>query len=200
MVLKPPRKSCAPSLHNPLPSGSSPTLSSSSTSFPAPPSANSKNSLSANNLQIGSGNPRPRPRCWSGTKGARQVRDSQLDRAVAPVGGFLESERPSHQSSIPVNLTENRRPASSLLGAITRIDTHVLSCEIAGPVTGHGFARVQIHEKLDVFGEQTIACGAFVENDRLSTPQHGDARHLDIHARDVKRNARTPSRRENTTP
>src|SRR6267154_3480793 len=111
MVLKRPRKSCAPSLHNPLPSGSSPTLSCSSTPFLAPPSANSKNSLSANNLQIGSGNPRPRPRCWT---------------------------EPLLESST----------ASFLLGAITRIDTHVLSCEIAGPVTGHGFARVQIHDEL----------------------------------------------------
>ena len=51
----PPPKNCAPSSRKLSPSGSSPTPSSSSTPFLAPPSANSKNSLSANNSRIGSG-------------------------------------------------------------------------------------------------------------------------------------------------
>src|SRR5882762_3807818 len=49
------RKNCAPSSRNPSPNGSSPTPSSSSTPFPAPPSANLRKSPSANSSQIGSG-------------------------------------------------------------------------------------------------------------------------------------------------
>src|SRR6266568_1354091 len=58
MALAPPPKSCAPSSRKPSPNGSSPTPSSSSTPFPAPPSANSRNSPSASNSPTGNGSRR----------------------------------------------------------------------------------------------------------------------------------------------
>src|SRR5216684_8738645 len=65
MELAQPRKSCALSSLNPSPSGSSPTPSSSSTPFRAPPSANSKKSPSANNSPTGTGRNNPVPRLLS---------------------------------------------------------------------------------------------------------------------------------------
>jgi len=52
---------------------------------------------------------------------------------------------------------------------------------------------VQIHNQRNVFGKKFVAGGALVEIERLAAAaQDGNARHLDIHARGVKRNAGTP--------
>src|SRR5216684_3353965 len=61
MARAPQRKSCARFSQTPSPSGSSPTPSFSSTPSPAPPSANSRNSPSANNSPTGNGSNNLRP-------------------------------------------------------------------------------------------------------------------------------------------
>jgi len=43
------------------------------------------------------------------------------------------------------------------LRAVRSIDADVLRRKVASPITGHGRARVQIHNQRNVFGEQTVA-------------------------------------------
>src|SRR3981081_743402 len=77
-------------------------------------------------------------------------------------------------------------PGALGLGAVTRIDADVLRGEIAGPVARNGPPCVQVHDQMDVRGEQAIAGGALVEIERLAAAQYVDAGHGDIHARGIE--------------
>src|SRR6266436_3712255 len=74
-----------------------------------------------------------------------------------------------------------RLESSNLLGPIGSIDAYILRGEVAGPVAGPGFSRVQIYDQRNVFAEKFVAGGTLVEIKRLAAPQYGNARHLDIH-------------------
>src|SRR6266851_2630772 len=113
-------------------------------------------------------------------KGFRPVRPRGLQRSRS-----VQSPVTNYQSLLTLDCelsTVNFSPGS-IAGphrscAIRRIDANVLCSEVASPVAGHGFARVQIHYQRNVFGKKFVAGGAFVEVERLAAPQHRDARHL----------------------
>src|ERR1700722_4023843 len=86
------------------------------------------------------------------------------------------------------------------LGSVRRVDAHILRCEVASPVARAGGAGVQIEDNRNVFGEQAVTGGAFVEIERTAAPQNRDAGHLDIDARGVERHTGTPGCRENAAP
>src|SRR5260370_12223542 len=86
------------------------------------------------------------------------------------------------------------------LGPIGGIDPDVFRCEVAGPVTGSSFARVQIHHQRNVFAEKFVAGGAFVEIERLAAPQDGNARHFDVHKSGIKLHSGAPRSRKDTPP
>ena len=137
-----------------------------------------------------------------------QVRPTGVDRRFRPWRkGALCLQSPTRPDIVGVTnhpslLTFNFELSTfnPFSGPIRSIDADVLRREVAGPVAGHGFARVQVHNQRNVFGKKPVAGGAFVEIERLAAPQDGNARHLDVHARRVKRNARTPGGRENAAP
>src|SRR5712691_948709 len=104
----------------------------------------------------------------------------------------------NHQS--PLTLNCELSTVDLFSSPVRRIDAHVLCREVAGPVTGSSFARVQIHYQWNVFGKKFVAGGALVEIERLAAPQHRDARHFNIHARRVKENAGAPGGGEDAAP
>src|SRR5229473_5442499 len=123
----------------------------------------------------------------------RPVRSLGLQRSRS-----VQSSVTNYQS--PLTLDCELSIMEFSLGPIGGIDAHVLRREVAGPVARHGFTRVQIYNQRNVFGKKFVAGGALVEIERLAAAQDGNARHLDIHARGVKRNAGTPGGRENAAP
>src|SRR5260370_1662646 len=86
------------------------------------------------------------------------------------------------------------------LGPIGGIDPDVFRCEVAGPVTGSSFARVQIHYQWNVFGKKFVAGGARVEIERLAPPHPRDARPFDAHKPLFKLHSRSPPAPHNTPP
>src|SRR5713226_8680679 len=90
----------------------------------------------------------------------------------------------NHQS--PFTLNCELSTVDLFSSPVRRIDAHVLRREVAGPIAGHGFAGVQIHNQRNVFGKQFVAGGALVEIERLAAPQHRDARHFNVHKSGIK--------------
>src|SRR5882724_5015118 len=85
-------------------------------------------------------------------------------------------------------------------GAIGGVDADVFRGEIASPVARAGFAGVQIHNQRNVFGEEFVARGAFIEIDRLAASQYRDAGHLDVHKGGVKLHSGAPGGGKNAAP
>ncbi len=78
------------------------------------------------------------------------------------------------------------------LGAVAGIDAHVFGGEVAGPIAGHGWAGVEIHDDGNVLGQQTIAGSALVEIERLAAAEDCQARHLNVHFGWMEVHAGTP--------
>src|ERR1700674_791400 len=136
---------------------------------------------------------------------------SWLNRS--PSGSSLTLSSSSKPSPAPLSANSKKSPSASnsptgsgrhkrqfRLSAVRRINADVFRREVAGPVASHGFARVQIHDERNVFGEKFIAGGALVEIERLAAPQPGNARHFNVDARSVEGDAGTPGSREDTSP
>src|SRR6266849_493803 len=104
----------------------------------------------------------------------------------------------NHQS--PLTLNCELSTVDLFSSPVRRIDAHVLRREVAGPVTGSSFARVQIHYQWNVFGKKFVAGGALVEIERLAAPQHRDARHFNVHKSGIKLHSGAPRSREDTPP
>src|SRR5713101_9190486 len=104
----------------------------------------------------------------------------------------------NHQS--PLTLNCELSTVDLFSSPVRRIDAHVLRREVAGPIAGHGFAGVQIHNQRNVFGKQFVAGGALVEIERLTAPQNGNARHLDVHKSGIKLHSGAPRSRKDSPP
>src|SRR5438309_11649821 len=59
----------------------------------------------------------------------------------------------TNRQSLPT-FNRERSAVNFSLGPVACIDADVLRSEVAGPVAGHGFARVQIHDQRNVFGKK----------------------------------------------
>src|SRR6266478_5915367 len=104
----------------------------------------------------------------------------------------------NHQS--PLTLNCELSTVDLFSSPVRRIDAHVLRREVASPVTGSSFARVQIHYQWNVFGKKFVAGGALVEIERLAAPQHRDARHFNVHKSGIKLYSGAPRSREDAPP
>jgi len=100
----------------------------------------------------------------------KPVRTPPLRAALARIIRSYENCRVS-----PAPLIKNRRflrsgaiRSPNRLGSIRSIDADVFGREVAGPVAGGGFARVQIYDQWNVFAKKFVARGALVEIQRLA--------------------------------
>src|SRR5216683_990268 len=135
-------------------------------------------------------------------KGFRPVRPRGLQRSRSVQSPVTNYQSPltldCELSTVDFSLGPIAGPHRSC--AIRRIDANVLCSEVASPVAGHGFARVQIHYQRNVFGKKFVAGGAFVEIERLAAPQHRDARHLNVDESGIKLHPGAPRSRKNSPP
>src|SRR5713226_5540692 len=86
------------------------------------------------------------------------------------------------------------------LCSVRSIDADILRREVAGPVAGHGFARMEIHYKRNVLRKKFVASSAFVEIERLAAAQYRNAGHLDVHKSGIKFYTRATRSGENAAP
>jgi|SRR5579859_7288341 len=90
--------------------------------------------------------------------------------------------------------------ATGLSGAVGGVDADVFGGEVACPVTGRGFAGVEMDDDGNVVGEKFVAGGAFVEFKRLAALEDFDAGHGDFDERGIEFDAGTAGGGEDAAP
>src|SRR5882724_12073686 len=85
-------------------------------------------------------------------------------------------------------------------GAVTGVDANVFSREVASPIACPRFTGVQIHDNWNVFGQQAIRSGAFIEIQRPPFAQHFDSSHGDFYECGVQLYSSTAGGGEDAAP